>query len=308
MAYGTYDRKVVDGSNSDVGQGGAVAINFSGLALGVLPLSVKTAREPMTVDRFGFMPVTVFAITVPGALGLYKYPQGLICVDLPTAIDLTNALSTAMIAHAADTVVHKLADTANFSTTLTPAAAVTDLATMLVQINLLQTAYAAHNVDAAAGSPTYHVAQDTTHALANATAVTTLATAIAKLNDMLTKYNLHDLEVTAHYFGHRYQAYKVLLATIAPATLDAVGFDYVCEVDNLPVKAEFPSQGVALRGVADLMPGDPVAIEVSVLTTGTGTFQPFFCWHCRAEAEGDLPYLVNRTPVKTAVSNNVVGD
>ncbi|MGA2159837.1 MAG: hypothetical protein ABSG90_11550 [Dehalococcoidia bacterium] len=307
MVYGTYDRHVVDGSNSDIGQGGAAAINLSSQALGVFTLSTKTAREPMTVDRLGFMPVTVFALTVPGALGLYRYPHGLTCVDLPTALKLCNDLSANMIAHAADAVIHLLPDTTYFSATLTPSTPVVGLTDMMVQINLLITAFTAHAAtDEAKGTPVFHLVTDSAgasaQALTSTTPVTTLATSITMLNDMLTRYNLHDMDVVAHHVGHLHQSYKVLLASIALVTLDAVGFDYVSDVDNLPVEAVYPYQGLAIRGVADMVPGDQVAIELITKPTGTGTLQPFFGWHCRAESEADMPFVVNRTPVKTAVT------
>lgn len=309
MGYGTYDRQIIDASNSDIGQGAVTATNLSA-ALGVLALYTKTAKEPMTVDRFGFNPVTALvSLTTNGQLGLYRYPQGMICVDLPTAIDLCNSLLTAMNAHAADGTMHTThVDATNFPVDATP---VTDLATLLVKVNLLTTAYDAHDDDAQlANSWVFHIAQATTGALSAETTITTLAGAITRLNDMLVKYNLHDVGVVAHAIGNLHPAYKVLLAIITLINGDLVGYEYVCDVDNLPVKAEYPYQGVAIRGVADIMPGDQVAIEVLVLAVGSvsGTYKPFFAWHNRAEAEGDLPYLVNRTPVKTAVANNLVGD
>ena|SRR5208337_1418863 len=305
--YGTYDRHVVDGSNSDVGQGGAAAIDLSSQVLGAFALSTKTAREPMTVDRLGFMPVTVLALTIPGALGLYRYPQGLKCVDLPTALRLCNDLSANMIAHAADTVIHKAADATNFTAALTPSTPVVGLTDMMVQINLLITAFAAHIVDENGGTPTFHVSQDTAGAtaqtLTSTAPVTTLATSITMLNDMLYRYNLHDIDVVAHHVGHLHQSYKVLLASIALSNGDAVAFDYVSDVDNLPVEAVFPYQGLAILGVADLVPGDQVAIELITKPTGTGTLQPFFGWHSRAESDADMAYIVNRTPVKASIQD-----
>jgi hypothetical protein len=304
--YGTYDRYVVDGSNSDVGQGGAAAVNLSAV-MGVLSLSVKTAKEPMTVDRLGFNPVTAFvSLTTNAQLGLYRYPLGLICVDLPSAIDMYNSLLVAMRAHAADATMHTAApDTVNFPGTMA-AVVQGDLAGLLVGVNLLQTAYAAHNTDANLGSAwVFHIAQ-VNHALANSTPSTTLAMAIAKLNDMLTKYNLHDLSAVCHTIGNLHPAYKVLLATITLTNGDAVGFEYVCDVDNKAQKAVAPYTGVKSRGVADLVPGDQVAIEVLVLAAGSvsGTYQPFFCWHNRAETENVMTHLVNRTPVKAAVNDS----
>jgi len=309
--YGTYDRIVVDGANSDVGQGGAAAVNLSAV-LGVLPLSVKTAKEPMCVDRLGFNPVTAFvSLTTNAQLGLYKYPRGLICVDLPSAIDMYNSLLVAMRAHAADATMHgpvKVPDTTNFPGTMA-AVVQGDLAGLLVGVNLLQTAYAAHEADAELESAwVFHIAEEGESGaliLANATPVTTLAGAIAKLNDMLTKYNLHDQSIVSHTVGNLHWAYKVLLASITLTNGDKVGFEYVCDVDNKLVKAVAPYTGVSDKGVADIEPGDQVAIEVLSLAAGSvsGTYQPFFCWHSRAESEDVMPYLVNRTPEKAAVND-----
>ena len=77
----------------------------------------------------------------------------------------------------------------------------TTLAELITRTNDLQTVYALHDTDAAAGTPTYHVAQASAHTLANATAVTTLQTAITKLNDLKTKYNLHEGSSTSHRTG-----------------------------------------------------------------------------------------------------------
>jgi hypothetical protein len=306
MVYGTYDRIVVDGSNSDVGQGGAAAVNLSA-AMGVLSLSVKTAKEPMTVDRLGFNPVTAFvSLTTNAQLGLYKYPLGLICVDLPSAIKMYNDLVVAMNAHAADATMHTTApDNVNFPLTTTHISQ-GDLAGLMAAVNLMQIAYKAHNTDAIKSSGwAFHIAQATTEAPANDTAVTTLATTIAKLNDLLAKYNLHDLGIVGHAIGNLHPAYKVLLATITLTNGDAVGFEYVCDVDNKLVKAVAPYTGVSDKGVADIEPGDQVAIEVLSLAAGSvsGTYQPFFCWHSRAESEDVMPYLVNRTPEKAAVND-----
>ena len=309
MGYGTYDRQIVDSSGDDHGLD--TAKNLTGVEGGTAVLT-KTACEPMTVERFGFRPTTVFAyggVTTLGYLGLYRYPHGLVCVDLPTAVDMYNSLVVAMNAHVADLTMHKAVEVDLFPLSATPVAQ-GDLTTLMANVNLMQIAYKAHNTDAIAGGPTYHQAQDTTHAPANDTAVTTLATTIAKLNDLLLKYNLHDLEDTAHTLSNLHQAYKVLLASIKLGDGDAVGFEYVCDVDNLPQKAVLPYQGLMYKGVADLVPGDQVVIEQLVETEGggaSGAYQPFIAWRNRAESENDMTRLVNRTPVKAAVQNNVLG-
>ena len=223
---------------------------------------------------------------------------------------MTNALTTALNAHAADVLIHKVVDTASgFPLPTTP---VVDLPGMIVQLNLMQIAYKAHNTDAIISpTPTIHVATTTTQAPANDTAVSTLATCIAKANDLLTKYNLHQLYVTGHYFGNYHPAYKVLLGTLNLVDLSPIGWNYFSDIDNQPQVAVSPYQGLDYKGVADFSPGDVVAIEIKTLAvggTGTGNFVPYFCDHIRAEETQNCPMMVDLTPVKTAVTNNVVGD
>lgn len=305
MVYGTYDRVKHDANDGDAQLATSTAINLNAIA-GALAFAERVV-EPFVVDRFGYHPIAAFVYgsgPTTGYLGLYKYPFGMVCYDLPTALWACNNLTSVLNSHAADLTMHKALDTA-FPLPTTP---VIDLAGMMVQVNLMQIAYAAHNTDAIAGSPTYHIAQDTTHALANATAVTTLATCITKLLDILTKYNLHDLELTAHTINNLWPAGKILLATIELVDGAAVGWNYFCDVDNLPVKAAVPYQGVAFKGVADFDPGDVVAIETKVMANGgteSGNFQPYFCTHPRAEATQNCPMMVDMTPVKTAVTDNV---
>jgi len=76
MQYGTYVREVVDSANSDQGLASATALET---AAGAIAASIKTAREPMTVERIGFMPTVEFDYdtqTTEGILTLYKYPGG----------------------------------------------------------------------------------------------------------------------------------------------------------------------------------------------------------------------------------------
>lgn len=311
MAYGTYDRRLNDTSGGDA----AIAALTPAALTAVLGSTVLTKRvvEPITVDRFGYHPSVAFIYgsgPVTGVLGLYRYPHGLVCFDLPTALAMCNALTTAMNAHAADAVIHKIADVASgFPLPTTP---VVDLPGMMVQVNLMQIAYAAHNVDAIISpTPTIHVATTTTQALAGSSAVTTLVLTIAKLNDILTKYNLHQLYVTGHYFGNYHPAYKVLLGTLNLVDLSPIGWNYFSDIDNQPQVAVPPYQGVGYKGVADFAPGDVVAIEIKTLAvggTGTGNFVPYFCDHTRAEETQNCPMMVDLTPVKAAVPNNVLGD
>jgi len=128
---------------------------------------------------------------------------------LASAITLATELRTDYAAHVADVTVgevtgeHKALHTAGqlATTSVVPY----NLTTLLALVNDLTAKYTLHNTDAIAASPTYHQAQDTTHALAAVTAVTTLSGAITRLNDIKAKYNAHDAESTAHTTGSQYQ-------------------------------------------------------------------------------------------------------
>lgn len=122
---------------------------------------------------------------------------------LSSAIALATELRTDYSAHVADDEEHKAVQAA---AQLAAASVVPyNLASLLVLVNDLTAKYTLHNADAIAATPTYHKAQDTTHALAATTEVTTLNGAITRLNDIKAKYNLHDAETTAHTTGSKYQ-------------------------------------------------------------------------------------------------------
>lgn len=128
---------------------------------------------------------------------------------LASAIALATELRTDYSAHVADVTVgettgeHKALHTAGqlATTSVVPY----NLTTLLALVNDLTAKYTLHNTDAIAASPTYHQAQDTTHALAAVTTVTTLSGAITRLNDIKAKYNAHDAETPAHTTGSKYQ-------------------------------------------------------------------------------------------------------
>lgn len=129
--------------------------------------------------------------------------QDLNVAGLSSAITLCTELLTDYAAHVADqgasTGEHIALHTAG---ALTSTVAPYDLTTLLARTNDLQTKYALHNTDAAATTPTYHVADvGSGNALSNATAVTTLAGAITKLNDIKSKYNSHEADTTGHRTG-----------------------------------------------------------------------------------------------------------
>ena len=286
----------------DFDDGAVTAINLSAVASAVKIATMQLPGAPM---YFGFYPTTSFvygSAPTTGVLSLYKYPQGLVCFDLASAIAMCNSLVATFIAHAADAVIHKLADTAATTLAVT-ATQVYDLATLMVKVNLLQIAYAAHNVDAAAGSPTYHVAQDTTHTLADATPVTTLVTSIAKLNDIVAKYNLHDMEeLLAHHAGHQYQAIKVLLASIALTQAAPVGKQYQVKVTTFPTGATV--HGKAVPPVANYVAGDQLAAEVYLAAVGgtkSGAYRPFIVFQNRGENFASQDVLVDQTVAGTGI-------
>lgn len=120
---------------------------------------------------------------------------------LATAKALANEILTDYTAHVNDYGAAAGEHKALHSAGLPAVGACSLLASILALTNDLTTKYALHNADAIAASPTYHVAQDTTHALAAETAVTTLAGALTRLNDLKAKFNLHSVESTAHRVG-----------------------------------------------------------------------------------------------------------
>ncbi|HWP69012.1 MAG TPA: hypothetical protein VN437_06870 [Rectinemataceae bacterium] len=128
---------------------------------------------------------------------------------MASAIALATELRTDYAAHVADVTAgevtgeHKALHAAGqlATTSVVPY----NLTTLLALTNDLTAKYTLHNTDAIAASPTYHQAQDTTHALAAVTAVTTLNGALTRLNDIKAKFNAHDAETTAHTTGSLHQ-------------------------------------------------------------------------------------------------------
>ena len=122
---------------------------------------------------------------------------------LSSAITLCTELLTDYAAHVASQGAsageHKASHAAG---TLASAVAPTNLTTLLARTNDLTAKYALHNTDAAATSPTYHIADvGSGNALSAETTVTTLAGAITRLNDIKAKFNLHQANTTGHRTG-----------------------------------------------------------------------------------------------------------
>lgn len=123
---------------------------------------------------------------------------------LASSITLATELRTDYSAHVADQGEsegeHKALHTAG---ALAAASVVPyNLTTLLVLVNDLTAKYVLHNADAAATTPTYHIADvGGGNALAAETAVTTLAGAITRLNDIKAKFNLHAADTTGHRVG-----------------------------------------------------------------------------------------------------------
>ena len=72
MAYGTYDKYVIDSAVVDAAQAAAIALEAAAAAI-----LTHTVYEPITVTRFGFRPTVAFDYdtqTAEGVLTLYRYP------------------------------------------------------------------------------------------------------------------------------------------------------------------------------------------------------------------------------------------
>ena len=294
MLYGE-ELHVVEAANSDSGT--MTAINLTA-ALAAENLA-KTMWLPGVVRAFGYRCVTAFTLgstPTPPVFELYKYPNGLVADDLATAIEMYNDLVVKMNAHALDTTMHTVApDNVNFTAALTPQTPVTGLAGLLVGINLLQTAFAAHNVDAIAGSPSYHTAQNSSSlALADATPSTTLALAIGKINDMMVKFNKHDLYLTCHAVVNLHQSYRVSLGTIKLLDGYLPGKVYRVKVPNTVID-QVPVQS----GKAQFNAGDSLVLVTTTLGIGgtkAGTLQPFIIYSNRGENDANQEQIVDLTP------------
>ena len=127
---------------------------------------------------------------------------------LASAITLANELRTDYSAHVADQGEsegeHKALHTAGQLAAASVAAY--NLTTLLALVNDLTAKYVLHNTDAAATTPTYHIADvGAGNALEAETAVTTLSGAITRLNDIKAKFNAHDADSTGHRTGTLHQ-------------------------------------------------------------------------------------------------------
>lgn len=139
--------------------------------------------------------------------GAMTTSRNLNVAGLASAIALCTELITDYSAHVADQGEsegeHKALHTAG---QLASALAPTNLTTLLARVNDLTAKYALHNTDAAATTPTYHIADvGAGNALAAETAVTTLTGAITRLNDIKAKFNAHDADSTGHRTGSTHQ-------------------------------------------------------------------------------------------------------
>jgi hypothetical protein len=95
---------------------------------------------------------------------------------------------------------------------------------------------------------------------------------------------------------------KVLLASIALEDLAQVDNVYYVDVPNPPVPATMVGGVVTVppRNKADIDAGEAVVVEITTQAAGggniAGDFQPFFCYHPRAEVEANQSKMHNRTP------------
>lgn len=139
--------------------------------------------------------------------GAMTTSRNLNVAGLASAIALCTELITDYSAHVTDQGAeegeHKALHTAGqLASVLAPS----NLTTLLARVNDLTTKYALHNIDAAATTPTYHIADvGVGNALAAETAVTTLAGALTRLNDIKAKFNAHDADSTGHRTGSTHQ-------------------------------------------------------------------------------------------------------
>ena len=195
---------------------------------------------------------------------------------LSSAIALCTELLTDYAAHVADQGAsageHKALHTAGqLASTVAPY----DLTTLLARTNDLQTKYALHNTDAAATTPTYHIADvGSGNALADATAVTTLAGAITKLNDIKAKFNAHDADTTGHRTGSTHQ-----------------------------IAADDSALGAAITvtaGMSDVKIGDKVAW--SILNDGTGNVTGVSA----VAGDGKVTFTFSADPQNDAIISYIV--
>jgi hypothetical protein len=97
------------------------------------------------------------------------------------------------------------------------------IAEIVTKTNDLQAKYDLHNTDAINAGPTYHIAQETTHALIDTTPITNLQTALTKLNDIKAKYNAHEADSTGHRTGGLHNTAAADVAYGAAISITATG-------------------------------------------------------------------------------------
>ena len=94
---------------------------------------------------------------------------------------------------------------------------------------------------------------------------------------------------------------KIAIGTIVLQDALAINSVAYADVDNVYVPATYVAGvlTVRARNKADFDVGDKVAIWVTTQANGgteVGDFQPFFCFHPRAEVEANQALMVNLTP------------
>jgi hypothetical protein len=85
---------------------------------------------------------------------------------------------------------------------------------------------------------------------------------------------------------------KVLLQTIILPDDTPIGSVCYADVPNPPVAAD-------KKGKAEFNVGDVVAVWITTQAVGgteLGDFQPYYCFHPRAEIEANQPLMINLTP------------
>lgn len=116
-------------------------------------------------------------------------------------------------------------------------------------------------------------------------------------------------KLTIYKYPAGVAANKVALGTITLKDGDAVALVPFVDLDNQVVAAVSPYTGITPYGVCDHQAGDQTVIEITTQGVGDtyilGEFQPFFCFHPRAEEHLNDPRMVDRTPAKTAAASNI---
>ncbi len=150
--------------------------------------TVAVAASKYHADATTTAPTTGdYSAPVAGAAALCATANG---STTPTDCALANALGALLVAHFADALAHKVADTTN-SAALIAAVAIpaVDAGTFVTLATAIQTAWNAHD-----GSTVFHYTADTND---DATSISNQSTARTSINAVKAAYNLHVVSAPA---------------------------------------------------------------------------------------------------------------